>query len=217
MVSHDLRTPLSIVKMSLEMLNQSGAALAQREEIIRRSLRAVDAIEHLSSDVLELAKANAGAMTLNQAIENAERLVRDAADWAMPLAQEKSVQLHIGLQAPGEMVLCDRFRIAQVFSNLIGNALKFTPAGGEIQVAVERKGEVIEFCVADSGIGIAPEHLSRIFDPFFQEKRNQRQGTGLGLYIARNIVERHGGRIWVTSRPGGGSQFCFSLRRKAHV
>lgn len=211
-VTHDLRTPLAVVRMSLELMQHAAGSDPQASEaLLHRSLRATEAIERLASDVLDMAKSDAQAWVLKPKSEKAEYLVREAVDMAAPLARKKHVQLHVRLDAPDACVLCERARIERVFGNLIGNALKFTPAGGDITVSVLPDANMLVFCVADTGVGIAPDHLTKIFDRFYQEEHAQQQGTGLGLAIAKTIVEKHGGRIWAESTPGGGSRFFFTL------
>jgi signal transduction histidine kinase len=128
-----------------------------------------------------------------------------------PLAQQKMLRLEgqvIG-QDPGTR--CDRPRILQVLSNLIGNAIKFTPAGGAITVRADLGGREARFSVTDSGSGIAADELPHIFERFWQARKAARTGAGLGLAIAKGIVEAHRGRIWVESVPGKGSTFFFTL------
>jgi signal transduction histidine kinase len=108
-------------------------------------------------------------------------------------------------------VRADRHRVMQVLSNLIGNSLKFTPPGGRITVSAKPQDAQVLFTIADTGPGIPREHLSDIFSPYWQAKRTERMGAGLGLPIAKGIVEAHGGRIWVESEPGRGTQFYFTL------
>ena len=127
--------------------------------------------------------------------------------------QAQAGQVHLGLEVPGALppVLADRDRLLQVFSNLLGNALKFTPAGGEIRVGARVEDEQVLFYVRDTGPGIPTELLAHIFDRFWQANRTDRRGAGLGLSIARGIVEAHGGRLQVESEPGRGSTFSFTV------
>lgn len=212
MMSHDLRTPLGTAKLSLEMLQHVKNLSPEKvQEILGRGLRAIDAIERLAEGVLDLAKVEAGAAVRAQSLLNAEDLVKDVVDLATPLAEKKSVQLGIQLHAANKQVLSERARIEQVLGNLISNALKFTQKGGIITVSVKQNRDRIVFCVADTGTGIAPEHLKNIFERFWQEEHTREQGTGLGLSIAKGIVEQDGGHIWAESAPGRGSSFFFDL------
>ncbi|NEX62578.1 ATP-binding protein [Noviherbaspirillum galbum] len=214
-VSHDLRTPLAVVRMSSEMLQHGDVSNAQMlDAIVHRGLRASTAIEQLANNVLDMAKMDAGTLSVAQKPEDPQALVQEAVDLALPIAEKKGVLLQAGLHAPGERVCCDRARITQVFNNLIGNALKFTAAGGRIMVSARPDGDMLVFCVADTGIGIAADQLPRIFDRFYQEKHAQQQGAGLGLAIVKTIIAIHGGQLWVESVQGEGSRFYFSLPRK---
>lgn len=211
-MSHDLRTPLSIARMTLELLQRADNLPPETTRLILdRGLRATDAIERLARGVLDHAKAENGAAAGTRTQEVAEDIVRDVVDLTMPLADKKSVQLISQLRAPGAKVLCEKSRIEQVVGNLISNALKFTPAGGNITVSVEQQRDHVFFCVADTGVGIAQEHLERVFERFWQEDHARKQGTGLGLSIAKAIVEQEGGKIWARSTQGRGSSFFFCL------
>jgi light-regulated signal transduction histidine kinase (bacteriophytochrome) len=214
MVSHDLRTPLNVVRMTFEMLQLSGDGQAQAAQgWLGRGLRATEAIERLANDVLNMAKVDAGTLVLEPRAEDADSLVRDVVETMAPLAEQKDVRLRLDLDATKVKVLCERPRIEQVLNNLIGNALKFTPAGGSVTVSVEADRARVVFCVADTGIGIPDKHQESIFERFWQEHHAREQGTGLGLSIAKRIVEEHGSEIWVESKPGIGSKFYFSLNR----
>lgn len=214
MVSHDLRTPLNVVRMTFEMLQISGDPQAQAaQRWLGRGLRATETIERLANDVLNMAKVDAGTLVLEPKAEDADSLVRDVIEIMAPLADQKDVHLRLDLDAAKVKVLCERARIEQVLNNLIGNALKFTPAGGLVTVSAEAGHARVVFCVADTGIGIPDRHQESIFKRFWQEHHARKQGTGLGLSIAKRIVEEHGGEIWVESAPGIGSKFYFSLPR----
>jgi signal transduction histidine kinase len=136
-------------------------------------------------------------------------LVADAVDLMLPIAAEKSVQLHTEVAA-GPPVPCDRRLIERVLSNLIHNAIKFTAQGGSVTLLVEREDGEVRFSVKDTGPGIASEQLQHLFEQYWQE-RPGRGGTGLGLYIARGIVEEHGGRIGADSQIGEGTVVWFTL------
>jgi signal transduction histidine kinase len=125
-------------------------------------------------------------------------------------AAEKSIGLSRHTRSP-VTVLCERDLLLRVFSNLIGNAIKFTPTGGAISVSAETLSGQVHFSVKDSGPGIPADHLAHIFDRYWQQKDSDRRGSGLGLYIAKGIVEAHGGRIWAESKLGEGSTMHFAL------
>jgi signal transduction histidine kinase len=132
-------------------------------------------------------------------------------DALRPLADAKRIDLSAECPEGMPPVLADRERLLQVFANLGGNALKFTPAGGRVTIRVAAVGDVARFVVLDTGPGIAPEHLPRVFDRYWQDGGTAASGHGLGLAIAKGIVEAHGGRVGVTSTLGSGSAFSFSV------
>ena len=137
-------------------------------------------------------------------------MVAEVLETLEPLAVAKSLRLLSEL-APGLAIRCDHDRVIQLFSNLIGNAIKFTPEGGVITVRAVPEGEVVRFSVVDTGPGISADELPHVFDRYYQAQRKNRDGIGLGLSIARGIVEAHGGRIWVEAEEGKGSTFSFTL------
>jgi signal transduction histidine kinase len=138
-------------------------------------------------------------------------LLEEVVELHQPLAQQKMLRLEGQVIGRDRGMRCDRPRILQVLSNLIGNSIKFTPQGGAITVRAELGGSEARFSVTDSGSGIAPDELSHIFERFWQARRAARTGAGLGLAIAKGIVEAHRGKIWAESVPGKGSTFFFTL------
>jgi signal transduction histidine kinase len=129
-----------------------------------------------------------------------------------PLGKQVGVELSGAWSGGAVDVVADRERIAQLFANLVGNALKFTPASGRVVVSGRLRGDVAEFLISDTGPGIPADQIPRLFDRFWQAKQAGRAGAGLGLFIARGIVEAHGGRLTVESTVGAGSTFIFTLR-----
>ncbi|MFC7515420.1 ATP-binding protein [Herbaspirillum sp. GCM10030257] len=211
-VSHDLRTPLSITKMGFDFLQQFKTDLepaAQRT--IERGVRAASAMENLISNILDMAKIEAGTLDLVLHDEDAEQLVREAVDFSLPLAAAKGISLSVNVQQTGCTAYCEKSRIFQVLDNLIGNALKFTAAGGQVTVSIEGCDKSVTFCVSDTGEGIPAQNLEKIFDRFWQAELTRRLGTGLGLSIAKAIIEQHNGRIWAESEVGVGTRFYFTL------
>jgi light-regulated signal transduction histidine kinase (bacteriophytochrome) len=211
-VSHDLRTPLNIAHISFELLRRSDLAQEPAlQSYIERGQIAIHNMEQLISGILDIAKIEAGTMQLDLQPENANELVHEVVEFSLPIASEKGVELVEKHAARNCLAYCERDRILQVLSNLVGNALKFTPEGGKVTVAIKKgEGETV-FKISDTGRGIPQKDLANIFDRFWQAKQTNRLGTGLGLSIAKGIVEKHGGRIWVESKEGKGSNFYFSL------
>jgi signal transduction histidine kinase len=168
----------------------------------------------LLRDLLDAASIDAGHLAIAPHETSATDLVLDAISEFAPLAAEKGIGLAVGAtpHAAQALVACDRNRIQQVLGNLIGNALKFTPHGGRITIRVEPRERELELSVADTGPGVAPDAAARIFERFARgPQRDLATGVGLGLFIAKGIVEAHGGRIWLASPAGSGATFCFTL------
>lgn len=214
LVSHDLRSPLGTVSMGAAMLRRSltspNGRFVDDLEVINRIARSCKRMERLIEDLLDASRLDAGGVMVAPRAMPAADLVRDALDAATLEAAASKVRVLAGEVEPLR-VLADRDRMLQVFSNLVGNALKFTPADGTISIAVARVGEAARFTVTDTGAGIPPEHLPRLFDRFWKGERSGRHSAGLGLYIARGIVEAHGGHIAAESEPGRGTVFSFTL------
>jgi len=129
----------------------------------------------------------------------------------LPLALDKGIQLAQSIDKTVTGIDCEKVRLIQILSNLVGNAIKFTPPGGHVSIHVTIVDEETLFWVRDSGPGIPPEQLARVFDRYWQDQNTAREGVGLGLAIAQGLVEAHGGRIWAESQPGDGSTFFFTL------
>ena len=213
-VSHDLRNPVNAIRMLTGvMLDRDRGELLVPEMVDYASVirQAAEQMDSLIRDLLDLTRVEAGRLAVSSHRENTEELLSDALRTLAPVAAEKSLTLR--LTAPDDLpdVIADRERIAQALSNLIGNAVKFSPPGGEIVVRVAVLESEIVISVTDNGRGMTPEQLTHAFDRFWQSSRTDRQGAGLGLAITKGIVEAHGGRIWVESVPGSGSTFYFTL------
>ena len=211
-VAHDLRNPLSTI------LTQLWAVRPHTGEPERRSVKPAQVIERaakrmnrLIQDLLDVAVIESGQLAIERARLSAAGLVVDVADMQRSLASSSSLELRIESDSNVPEVWGDRNRLLQVFENLIGNAIKFTKAGGCITVGATSRDHQVVFRVADTGSGIAPENLPRVFDRFWQATRTDRQGAGLGLPITKGIVEAHGGRIWVESTPNRGTTFFFTI------
>jgi PAS domain S-box-containing protein len=210
-VAHDLRNPLSAIVMAASMMKAP-----ERERRDRRTAeiisRAANRMSHLIQDLLDVAQVEAGALRVQRTRVSASDLVLEAVDAQRSLAGSAALALELEWHGVLPEVCGDRNRLLQVFENLIGNAIKFTPPGGRITVsAAVGEGEVL-FSVSDTGSGIAPESVAHVFDRFWRPTRDaSRRGAGLGLRIARGIVEAHGGRIWVESTVGRGTTFYFAI------
>jgi light-regulated signal transduction histidine kinase (bacteriophytochrome) len=219
-VSHDLRNPLSVIQMQTALLLR---ATVDREDeptrrlrgSVERIQRSVDRMNSLITDLLDLARIEVGRFELQTRPEDVQELVDEALVIVRPLAEAKRVVIMEDAVASAP-VDADRERVFQVISNLVGNAIKFTPEGGKISLSAEQRDREVFVSVSDSGPGIAEDMRKRVFERFWQAPAAARaSGTGLGLYIAKGIVEAHGGRIWVDRAPDGGARFTFTLPRRS--
>ncbi|HEX7601447.1 MAG TPA: ATP-binding protein [Polyangiaceae bacterium] len=207
-VSHDLRSPLNAIVLNATLVARGSTSAVECGEHIRNAAWSMNT---LIQDLLDLAKIEAGHLTLVPEPCGASALVSSALEQLEPQAAARSIRLHeeIGEEAP--RVLCERARVLRVFSNLVGNAIKFGPEGGSIVLRVTNEGREVRFEIQDTGPGIPPEAIEHIFDRYWQARKTANLGNGLGLSIAKGIVEAHGGRIGVQSVLGAGSTFFFTL------
>jgi len=217
-LTHELRAPLTAIRCALELLGDEAGALSQgTRDNLAIAVRNADRLRLLIDDILDLSKIQAGRMHALLMPCDAAELAREAADGLRPWAQKKGLSLAVECEEGCPVVSADRRRTVQVLMNLISNAIKFTPAGGSIAVRVEtgRRDDAgyVAFSVTDTGPGIAPEDQGRIFRYFAQvgEGHKKGEGTGLGLALARSLVELQGGTLGVDSEPGKGSMFRFTL------
>lgn len=210
-VSHDLRNPLNVIHLQARLL-QCQEKSADIQGPLARINRAIGRMDALVRDLLDLAKIESGRFGLHRRPEPVGDIVAENVALVAPLASAKRITLREEVRAGGD-VLADRERVFQVLSNLLGNAIKFTPHGGAITVGAEQhEGEdVVVFTVRDTGPGIPADDLPHVFDRYWVKRRAGQEGTGLGLYIAKGIVEAHGGRIEVQSEVGAGTRFAFTL------
>jgi PAS domain S-box-containing protein len=215
-VSHDLRNPLNVISFSADVLlrgwlPETGRA-AERRQVEGISLSA-DRMRRLIGDLLDVARVDAGRLPVEPTPDPAADLLLEALELHAPLAEEKRLLTRVRIPPDAPPVLADRDRVLQVLSNLLGNAIRHTPEGGTIVLSAETGEHEVRFAVSDTGPGIPDEHLPHIFDRFWRAQRARRGGAGLGLAIARGIVDAHGGTIWAESRVGEGSTFYFTLPR----
>jgi len=212
-VAHDLRNPLSTIVMQAAAMERVGPEPERRDPQPRQIIsRAATRMNQLIQDLLDVALVEAGQLKVESARLSAADLTRDAVDLQTPIASASSIELRLEVGPEVPEVWGDRKRLLQVFENLIGNAIKFTTAGGHIVIGATPKDREVVFSVADTGAGIAPDAVPYVFDRFWQAAtRAKRLGAGLGLPITKGIVEAHGGRIWVESVEGRGSTFFFTI------
>lgn len=211
-VSHDLRNPLNAIMLNASTIRKtagterdSSPQLAQSiENIGRRMARLID-------DLLECAQLDAGKMKLVKSPQQPSVLIEKAMEILAPLASVKNIEIERRIGAPLPDIWVDADRLCEVFSNIGGNSIKHVPVGGKVTVGVELIDQELDFWVSDNGPGIRPEELPHIFDRFWRGKSYGGLGVGLGLYITKQIVESHGGRIWADNAPGQGAVFHFRI------
>lgn len=214
-VSHDLRNPMTVISMLCGMMQKAFSSDGTHTS--RRISSAIDTMQQaaarmnvLLEDLLDTSKIEAGRYTVKPVPLDVSQILEEAYALLAPLAQEKGVDLSFNAE-PGLQINADPERLFQVLSNLIGNAIKFTPRQGKIGISAMSNGEEIVFAVRDSGEGIAPDQLPHVFDRYWTLTENNPTGSGLGLYITQGIVKAHGGRIEAESELGRGSEFRFTV------
>jgi signal transduction histidine kinase len=210
-VAHDLRNPLhTILASSAAMLELplSAEDRTRQREVIRRSANTMNI---LISDLLDVASIELGNLSIGREEFAIREVLEHTVETFYQRARERGITVDDDLSAVLPSVVGDSGRLAQVLSNLLANALKFTPEGGRIRLGTRYTDGEVEIAVENSGAGIAPESLPHVFDRFWRADRTGPAGAGLGLAIAKGIVEAHGGRIWVESTPGETTTFRFTV------
>lgn len=213
-VSHDLRTPLSTILMAVARLarrDTEGSDPAAFAPTLERIQRAAASMQRLIGDLLDFASIEAGRLSIRREQQDAASILREAAASFESAAQQKALELTTEIEPVLPQVSCDRDRVLQVLTNLVGNASKVTATGGHIVLQVRRRGPDVMFSVSDDGPGISEGDQAHLFERYWRSGDARYRGTGLGLAIARGIVEAHGGQIWVESQPGRGSTFSFTI------
>jgi len=217
-VSHELRTPLSTIQEGIALVSEGslGPLHADQRDMLTRVKNNIERLSRLINDLLDMSKIEAGRMALKKSSVNISTLVEEVLSSFRDQAENKKITLITHIHNDILPLYIDGDKINQVLTNLIANSLKFTAAQGRITIGVKDKGTGVEISVADTGIGIAPKHMPGLFDRFSQFNREYGpggRGTGLGLAISKEIIDRHGGRIWAESEVGKGSTFTFCVPR----
>jgi len=212
-VAHDLRNPLNTILLSAHVLSANPLPHERHQKLLQSITGASQRMNRLIDDLLAIGRLRAGErIPLDLHREDPTAIVEQVCEMMGPQALEKSISLRWSKPwAPVPSVIVDRSRILQVLTNLLDNALKFTPPGGTISVGCAGSNGEMQFSVKDTGSGIDPADVGRIFDPFWQGQPSARLGAGLGLAIAKAVVEQHNGRIWVESKPGAGTTVSFTV------
>ncbi|MGD9368897.1 MAG: response regulator [Desulfobacteraceae bacterium] len=216
MVSHEIRSPMNSVLMQLKVVTDglAGETTPKQQEILSRASEKITALTTLASELLDLAKIESGLITRESEEVQMAGLLEDQVAFHRPRAREKSIRLELAPLPALPILMANRFNLEEVFSNLIGNAINYTRADGEITVSAAVEGDYVVVKVADTGMGIPEEDLARIFDRFYRVKNEKTRhiiGTGLGLPIVKSIVDAHNGLIRVASKPDCGTTFSVLL------
>jgi signal transduction histidine kinase len=218
-VSHELRTPLTCIHQFTTILldGLAGDVSPDQHDHLKTILKSVNQLGAMVRDLLEASRAESGKIRIEPRCIAIGDLIRQAVAMMQPLAREKEVGLEVGVDTRIPFVHGDPGRILEVLMNLIENGIKFTPQGGSVTVQaclVQTDPDFVYISVTDTGCGISPEARALVFERLYQDPNavdNNRKGLGLGLFIAKELVSLHGGRIWVASEPGHGSTFSFTL------
>jgi signal transduction histidine kinase len=215
-VSHELRSPLTSIKESVSLLldEVSGSLNADQKKYLEIAKRNIERLSRLIDDLLDLAKIESGKTDMRRLFINIVTIAEDAVSSFEVLAGNKNITLGIRVNPPVIKVWADPDKLTQALSNLIDNAIKYSPKDSSVMVEVIDKRGVVEVSVSDNGIGISEENINRLFDKFNRLEdaiQNRVKGTGLGLAITKELIQLHGGEISVESKPEEGSRFCFTL------
>lgn len=208
-VSHDLRSPLTTIALSAQLI--PGSSPGEQSEQVQTIVTATRRMERLIHDLLDVTRAEQGKLSIRRDAIDPAAVARDVIASHGPIAAAKQIELETSVSGDLPRVCGDGDRLAQALTNLIGNAFKFTPAGGVVRLSVAQRDGKVHFEVSDTGPGIAPGDLPHLFEPFWQAKKTAHLGAGLGLKITRAIVEAHGGSIEVANLAGRGACFRFEL------
>ncbi|AUX40675.1 uncharacterized protein SOCE26_020760 [Sorangium cellulosum] len=213
-VSHDLRNLLGGIVMSVELLSGEASAQDDGSEpalAVKRVRRYAARMSRLINDLVDVVSIESGKLASTMDRGDALALLVETVETFRPVASEKEIAVELEVAERSLPADFDPERILQVLSNLMMNSIKFTPPGGKIRVRGERAGGELRVSVSDTGPGVPSDMLEIVFERFWQIGKKDRRGLGLGLYICKNIIEAHGGRIWVESRMGEGSTFSFTI------
>jgi PAS domain S-box-containing protein len=211
-VSHDLKNPVMVIGLVAKVLRQSKELETDKiAEFSNKIERAADKMLLLISQLLDFSKIESGTFSVAPQAETLKDIILPAIDGMKPLAEAKQQTIEIHIESNLPEVAADGARVGQVLSNLLSNAIKFGRRGGKIVVSARKQDHTVVVCVSDDGPGIPQENLSKVFDRYWQASETKHAGMGLGLAIAKGIVEAHGGKIWVDSELGKGSSFFFTL------
>jgi len=214
-ISHELKTPLAIIRDSISLASEGidGDVHSRENHLIEMASRNIERLDRLLDSLLDLAKFEAGRVSLERTYLDIKKLITDCVDFIKPAAEKKSIKIKINFLITYSKVWADHDKITQVINNLLSNALKFTAEGGSIDVTVKKRDKNVLISVQDSGVGIRKKDISKLFNKFERLDASAKgaKGTGLGLVICNEIVGAHNGKIWAIGKPGKGCRFNILL------
>ena len=213
-VSHELKTPLTSIRLAIHVLlgEKLGPLSPPQTELLATARQDSDRLYQVIEDLLDISRIESGGAEMQLQPVNVEELIGQATDKVRSAFRDRKITLSLNVAADVPPVLVDPDRFQLVFDNLLSNALKYTSAGGEVRLTARPEDSMVRFAVEDTGIGIAPEYLPRIFEKFFRVPGQEQISSGLGLTIAKETVEAHGGVLEVASQPGKGTTFTFTVK-----
>jgi signal transduction histidine kinase len=212
-VAHDLRNPLTAIELGARLIQHGLAdgSPVELERPVEAILRGADRANRLIEDLLDIRRVQAGRLELRREDIAPTALLFDVVEAHQPLFAARDVALELVSVSALPAIAADRDRLLQVFENLLGNALKFTPHGGRVTAGAYDDGNRVVFSVADTGPGLPAHEVAHLFDRFWQAREGDHRGLGIGLAIAREVVEAHGGEIWADSESGRGTTVSFAI------
>ena len=217
-VSHELRTPLTSIKgyAAILLTGKLGELLPEVRQRLERINRHSDELGHIVNDLLDISRIESGRIIMNLASCDLMQIIEKTGDLLSGQFNEENINFNVKISPDASKVLIDKTQIERVFINLLGNAIKFTPRDGKINITTQIKDEMVQVDISDTGCGIPTEMQKDIFEEFFRVDNTINQevkGTGLGLTLVKGIIEAHQGKIWVESKVGTGSTFSFTLQK----
>jgi signal transduction histidine kinase len=216
LVAHDLRNPLNLIITTADVLLGQKIQPARQRELLEVAMRAGKQMNRLIGDLLDTVRLQAGKFSLDLEDLAVASIFRQVSDLFGPAAEKRDVRFDIIPPGGGIVVRADPLRVSQLLGNVVGNAIKFTPGNGRVTLKATPDGDRVLVQVTDTGPGIPPNDIPHLFDNFWQARSNDHRGVGLGLAIAKGVVEAHGGTIWCQSTVGAGTTFSFTLPLANH-
>jgi len=213
-VSHELKTPLTSIRLAIHLVlsEKIGELSAKQIEVLEAAREDSDRLNQVIEDLLDISRIESGQAEIQMQSVNVQELMLRVTDKVKPAFRDHRITLKTEVSPDVPPVLADPSRLSLVFDNLLSNALKYTLPGGEVRMTAKSEDSMVRFVVQDTGVGIAQEYMPRIFEKFFRVPGQEQVSSGLGLTIAKEIVEAHGGTIGVASQVGTGTTFTVDLK-----